>query len=395
MAKTNVYKEPDGDQTPFLRGILTQSLVNIGLGFDDAYQAAQDIRNDLKDTQEISTDDLKSRVSALLGERFGKEFQARYLAKSAETDIIVHTPTRSETFSLSVLSHSLSTYALSHEDALAGAKKVYRSLKKTGHTEIDHKSLRRIIYRCLTDFCSKEVADRYLSWRRFENSGIPLILLVGGITGSGKSTLSTELAYRLNIARTQSTDMIREIVRSYLATPVAPTLQYSTFEAWRGLPSLEVENESELENPVVTGFLSQLMTLKPALNAAISRAATEQEHLIVEGVHALCTELKLDEIREHAIVVPVMIATLEKKALRNRLIHRGREQDQRSAGRYIDNIDDIWELQSYLLNLADHAGIPIINNAKLEETIKEILELISAKILKRFPPNPKLMDMAS
>jgi 2-phosphoglycerate kinase len=46
MAKTSVYKEPDGDLTPFLRGILTQSLVNAGLSFEDAYQLAQDVRNE-------------------------------------------------------------------------------------------------------------------------------------------------------------------------------------------------------------------------------------------------------------------------------------------------------------------------------------------------------------
>jgi len=147
-------------------------------------------------------------------------------------------------------------------------------------------------------------------------------------------------------------------------------------------------NSSELENPVVTGYLSQLVTLKPALQATIGRAVTEREHLIVEGVHALCTELSIDEFKQHALVVPVMISTLDKKSLQNRFVRRSREQSMRQSSRYIENIDDIWELQSYLLDVADHAGIPIINNTKLKNTIGEILELISAKILKRFPPDP-------
>ena len=134
------------------------------------------------------------------------------------------------------------------------------------------------------------------------------------------------------------------------------------------------------------------MTLKPAIKAAISRSVTEQDHLIIEGVHALCTELNLDEIGDEAIVVSVMIATLDKKSLRNRFIRRSKEQEQRPSYRYVDNIDDIWELQSYLLDIADRDNIPIINNTKLKDSIREILELISGHILKRFPPNPKLFS---
>lgn len=392
MAKTIVYKKSSGDQTPFLRGILTQSLVNIGLPFEDAYKLAQTIRTDLKDVDNITTLELQNRVAHLVQEMFGQELSTRYKMRSTASGIIVHTPTRSETFSLSTLTHSLVAYSFDRSEAIDSAKKIYSTLKNTGHTEIDHKALRRVVYRCIREHCSEDSANRYLSWRRFENSGIPLILLIGGITGSGKSTLSTELGYRLNISRMQSTDMIREIVRAYLATAVAPTLQYSTFEAWRGLPALELDKKSELETPVITGFLSQLMALKPALNSVIDRALKEKEHLIIEGVHALCTELDLEAIKKQALVVPIVVATLEKKALKKRLIRRGREQKQRKAERYIENIDEIWELQSYLLDLTDHAGIPIINNTTIEDTINEIHKIISAKIIKRFPAHPEPLD---
>lgn len=391
MAKTVVYKEPDGDLTPFLRGILTQSLVNSGLSFDDSYHLAQDIRNDLKDVEQISTQDLEVRVSVLLRSRFGSEQAERYLQKFSHDEIIVHTPTQSEAFSISILAHSLSSYAIKYDDALVGARTIYKALKDAGYKEIDHKALRHIIYKCLRENCSEDIANRYLSWRRFENSGIPLVIVVGGITGSGKSTISTELAYKLNIARTQSTDMLREIIRTYLAEPVAPTLKYSTFEAWKGLPSVETKYDSAQDNPVASGFLSQLMTLKPALRAAIGRAVAEREHLIIEGVHALCTELGLEEFEEDAIVVPMMIATLDKKALHNRFVRRSNEQEQRPSSRYVDSLDDIWELQSYLLDIADHHGIPIINNTKLRDSMREIQGLISAKILKRFPPNSRLI----
>ncbi|MEN8175665.1 MAG: hypothetical protein ABFS23_07870 [Pseudomonadota bacterium] len=393
MAKTFVCKGPDREQAPFLRGILTRSLVNAGLSFDDAYDMAQEIRSDLKDTPEITTTTLRGIVASMVEKRFGPKQRAAYETKRVSgSDIIVHTPTRSEAFSIGVMTHSLRAFAISSRDAYEGARRVHAALKGTGHKEIDHKALRRVIYRCLREHCSPQVADRYLSWRRFENSGTPLILLIGGVTGSGKSTLATEIGYRLDIGRIQSTDMIREIIRSYLAQPVAPTLQYSSFEAWRGLPAPEVKGEVELENPIITGFLSQLNTLKPALDAAIGRSLKEREHLILEGVHAVPTGLGLGTGDQDGLIVSIMVATMKKQFLRVRLQRRGHEQRRRTAARYLDHIDDIWELQAYLLSSEDSAGTPIIPNWTIEDAIREILELVSAKVMKRFPANPESIE---
>ena len=102
MAKTMVFKEVDGDQVPFLKGILTQSLVNAGLSFGDAYDLAQDVRSDLKDVNKVSTSELRQITAKLIEQRYGEERRRTYLVKPlADSDIIVHTPTRSEAFSVS------------------------------------------------------------------------------------------------------------------------------------------------------------------------------------------------------------------------------------------------------------------------------------------------------
>ena len=79
-----------------------------------------------------------------------------------------------------------------------------------------------------------------------------------------------------------------------------------------------------MDNPVVTGFLSQFSVVKPALDAAVARAVQEREHVILEGVHVLPTELDLESPAESGIVLPVMVAITEKKTLRARLKRRGR-----------------------------------------------------------------------
>ena len=392
MAKTVVINLPNGDRTPFLRGILVQSLMNVGLSFDAAYQLAQQVRDELRDTDEISSVDLKKKVAGLLEARFGRNRRMKYEARPAdESAILVHTPTRSEPFSIGLLAHSLESCAIEPDIALDGARKVYASLQKTGHREINHKTLRKIIYLCLKEHCSMVSANRYLSWRRFENSGDPLILLIGGVTGSGKSTISAEVAYRMDIGRIQSTDMMREIIRAYLTPEAVPTLGYSSFEAWRGLAAPADEQSGEYENPVIAGFLSQFVTMKPALGAAISRAVKERHDLIIEGVHIAPTMLDLTEAQKNALVVPLMLATMEKAALEKQLKRRGREKSGRQASRYLKHIDDIWELQSYLLSEADNAGVPIITNWHIETTVREVLNLVMAKVMKRYPP--KLDDL--
>ena len=389
MAKLIVIKEPEGDRTPFLRGILVQSLVNAGLAFGDAYDLAQTIRNELQDRGEIASTELRDRVAVLLEESYGSDKCKLYEARpSSEPGIIVHTPTRSVPFSAGILAHSLETCAIPPEMAMQGARKVLANLRKTSHQEIDHKALRRVIYRCLSEHCSQKAADRYLSWRRFENSGMSLIILIGGVTGSGKSTISSELAYRLDVAGHQSTDMMREVIRSYLSPQMLPTLKYSSFEAWRGLPGSVDETGSGIENKVITGFLSQLAAMKLALGATIGRAIEERQHLILEGVHVVPTELNLEVKKGEAVVIPFMLASMKKELLSKQLKRRGREQGTRQASHYLEHLDDIWELQSWLLDEADKAGIPIIENWYIENTVRAALDLVIGVLMKHFPPQP-------
>ncbi len=390
MAKLSVIKEPEGDQSPFLRGILVQSLVkNTGLAFDDAYDLAQAARNELQERGEISSAELKGRVAELLEERHGSQKRRLYeAAPRSEPGIIVHTPTRSRPFSVGMLAHSLETCAIPSETAMQGANRVLANLRKTGHQEIDHKALRRIIYRCLHEHCSREAAGRYLSWRRFENSGIPLIILIGGSTGSGKSTVSAELAYRLDISRHQSTDMMREIIRSYLSPQMVPTLKYSSFEAWRGLPDSGGTARPAVDSPVISGFLSQLAAMNLALEATIGRAIEEGHHLILEGVHVVPAKMNLEVKEDAAVIVPIMLASMKKELLRKQLKRRGREKNGRQASCQLKNMDDIWELQSWLLDEADKAGISIVENWYIEDTVRAALDLVIRALVKRFPPQP-------
>src|SRR5215475_2931681 len=94
---------------------------------------------------------------------------------------------------------------------------------------------------------------RLRRYRDLYELDLPLILLVGGATGTGKSTVATEVAYRLGITRVTSTDFVRQTMRAFFSTEFMPSIHYSSFDAGQGLPA----EEQETGDPVLLGFLEQ------------------------------------------------------------------------------------------------------------------------------------------
>lgn len=396
MAKTVVIRRPDNDRLPFFRGILVQSLVNSGVSVEEATTLARIVRYELRKTPEISSPDLREKVAILLEQRIGSEQRRDYENQpQSNSEIVVNSPSRSEYFSVGILSHSLEACAIKPDAAISAARLVHATLLALGQREIDHWTVRKNTYQSLITDCSQEAADSYLSRQRFTDSGKPLILLVGGVTGSGKSTVSLKLADRLGIAGIQSTDMMREIIRSYLPSQIVPTLGFSSFEAWHGLPSAFAKQNKELDAPVITGYLTQLNMMRPAMEATLARALKEEQSLILEGVHVTPSNLDLTVANQEAIVIPIILAAMEKKLLAKNLESRGRESSQRKASHYLDHLEDIWELQNYLLSQADAAGLSIIQNTNMEDMIGDILKLVSKRIIKHFPPDSEYLKQYS
>jgi len=389
-----VIKEPGGDQVPFLRGILVQSLLSVGLSFKDAYGTAQVVRKGLPNDTVITTAELRTRVAKQLEKDFSRALRHDYEAKTEhQQKIIVRSPRGNSPFSAGILTRSLEACVIDRKPAIEIALRVQEAMQKCGQPGIDLPELRRLTYQSLVEHGSKDAANFYLSRRQFETSGEPLIILVGGASGTGKSTVCSELAYRLGVVRTQSTDMMREIIRSYLAPHVVPTLGFSSFEAWRGLPGIDtLDGQRKTDNPVISGFLAQQSNVRAALEATIARALQERRDTIVEGVHVLPMELGLDEARATAVVASVTLAVTTRQQLANQLSWRSREQPDRGSSRHLESLDAIWALQSFLLNLSEKEQIPIIANRTIENTVRDVLLQVNHRISARYPPDPGILE---
>ncbi len=394
MAKIFVIDEKEQTRVPFLRGILTRSLQDdCGLPFDDAYRLASRIRDELEGRQEITTDALHERVVRLLETEYGPAMAERCRAARAASAALGVLVAGREVIPFSVAHHQrcLEGAGLSPEDARSISNALYLKLLDQGVSNIASDELARITYDHLRhdEDLGPEVAQRYLVWLQFRRSGRPLILLIGGASGCGKSTIASELATRLNIVRTQSTDMLREVMRMLLPPRLLPVLHTSSFEAWKHLRRHGPAFSDDPDTRLADGYQAQAELLAVPSEAVVQRSLRERVSLILEGVHVhpgLVERLPRDH---DAIVQPVMIAVLKPQQLRRRFVGRAGAAPGRRARRYLEHFDAIWRLQSHLLSEADRAGVPIIANEDKAQAVQDIMVALLDNMSRQFTAEPE------
>jgi 2-phosphoglycerate kinase len=264
---------------------------------------------------------------------------------------------------------------------------IFDQLLAAGISSITTQQLGYLTYQCLQQEISKKAAERYLVWSEFQRSSRPLVLMICGAVGTGKSTIATEVAHFLDIVRIQSTDMLREVMRMMIPQRLLPVLHTSSFNAWKELPIQDKQDRSR-EQLIADGYRSQVELLAVACEAVLQRAAEESVPIILEGVHAHPDLLKLAPQDSGAIVVHVTLAVLRSKELKARLRGRGTLVPQRRAKRYLNKFESIWTLQSFLLSEADRCEVPIITNQDKDRAILQIILHVNQELSRHFSGTP-------
>lgn len=388
--KTHVVNEQENTRIPFLRGILTRSLLDSGLPFEDAFQLATEIRDELSDTPEVSSFELRRKVMLLLEGRGHEEVLEPYRLPvvAAPAPIRVIGPDGAVTaFSRGRHERYLQASGMKADRAEQITAAIYDQLLTAGVTRIETGALGYITYLCLAQEVSKKAAARYLVWSEFQHSNRPLMLMVCGTVGTGKSTLATEVAHLLDIVRIQSTDMLREVMRKMIPRRLLPVLHSSSFEAWKALP-LPERDASNREQLLAEGYRIQAELLSVPCEAVMARAVAEGVPLILEGVHAHPDLMQRLPKKSDAIAVHVMLAVLKSKELKSRLRGRGVEAPQRRAKRYLNRFEAIWGLQTFLLSEADRCDVPIITNIEKDKAVLQIIQYINYELSHHFVGTP-------
>lgn len=387
--KTIVENQSENTRTPFLRGILTRSLLDAGLEFEQAFELATVIRDDLAKTEKITVMELRQRVLDTLDTGGYKLALEQYrLPITTPAPIQVHSLSgTSSAFSRGRHVRYLQSTGMKAERAQQTTALIYDQLLQSGVVSISTSELGYLTFLFLQQAVSKRAARRYLVWTEFQRSDRPLLLLICGTVGTGKSTIATEVAHLLEIVRIQSTDMLREVMRMMMPERLLPVLHTSSFNAWKMLP-IQDKEDHDLDQMVAEGYRSQAELLAVPCEAILQRAVEESVPVILEGVHVHPELMKLTPGDSDMIKIFVMMAVLKSKSLKSRLLGRGEDVPQRRANRYLNSLDSIWSLQSYLLSEADRFDVPIIYAEDKDKAVQQVIQQVNAELSRHFDGSP-------
>ncbi|MDJ0611667.1 MAG: zeta toxin family protein [Kiloniellales bacterium] len=389
MVKTFVI-DPHEEQgkTPFLRGILTSSLQHAGLTFDEAYAVASEVREQLAERDEVTTEELREVVLRLISD-YGSGAVQRYERPAAMPGTLLVRDSEGELTQFSREQHRriLESSGLSYEESTAVTSSIFTHLMDKSVKEIESSELGFLTYRYLRLKLGSETARRYLVLVKFLKRERPIVILVGGAPGTGKSALATEIAQRLQVVRIQSSDLLREVMRMMIPERLAPVLHRSSYDAWQALPGAGQSGKGQA-SLLIDGYRTQAELLTVPCEAVIKRSLREESSLIIEGVHVHHAMVEMVPDRSDVIVIPLMLAVLNKERLRDRFRGRGEKVDQRRAERYLTHFDSIWRLQYYLLSEADRQQIPIIASNYREQVIRDAMDAIVSTLSAKLTAQP-------
>jgi 2-phosphoglycerate kinase len=257
-------------------------------------------------------------------------------------------------YSKGLMAQTLSATGLSPERAFELARLVEAQLAGAGRESIDIEGLRALAEEILLAEEGQGAARRYRDWNRLTRLERPLIMTIGGVAGVGKSTLSTLLAYRLGITRVIATDVIRQVLRAFFPPAAMPKVHHSAFEV--GLD----------------GYREQAEVVGTGIAAIVERAVSERTPIVLEGVHAVPAALEAD-LRGRCVQVQVLVV------VRDVQLHRGHfslREAARPSERYLTRFEEIRELQEHLESLARAEGVPVLDNAGVDETLRRLMTLV-------------------
>jgi 2-phosphoglycerate kinase len=262
-------------------------------------------------------------------------------------------------YSKGLMARALVAVGVSIEPAYLLAKQLELDLANRDGRTVSLERLEELAAEVLGEDEGPLVVVRLRRFAALQALDLPILLFVGGATGTGKSSVATEVAHRLGITRVTSTDFIRQTIRAFFSHRSMPSVHHSSFEG----------------DPALISFLDQTRNVLVGVDASIDRALTEGWSMVIEGVH-LVPGMMPAEI-EGALVIHVVLEIQNEDVHRTHFhVRDASTGGVRAMDRYLDQLDQIRVIQNYLVERAEKHGVPVIESSNGERATTAVLELV-------------------
>jgi 2-phosphoglycerate kinase len=272
-------------------------------------------------------------------------------------------------YSKGLMARALIAAGVTAERAYTLARRIESDLVDRGEFTIELDRLEELAADVLGPDEAARTARRLRRYQDLQALDLPIVLLVGGATGTGKSTVATEAAHRLGITRVTSTDFIRQTIRAFFSKDFMPSVHYSSFDAG------DAVEDAETGDPTLLGFLAQTRNVLVGVEAAVQRALAEGWSIVLEGVH-LVPGMVPQQI-EGALVVPVVLRVPDPDVHATHFHVRDTATGGvRAMDKYLSRLGDIRRIQDFIVARAERAGTPVIDNDNPEHATDEVMQLV-------------------
>jgi len=269
-------------------------------------------------------------------------------------------------YSKGVMARALVSAGAEIESAYVLATRLELDLIATGAQAVELERLEEAAIEVLGEDKGLRIVQRLRGLATLQALDVPIVLLVGGATGTGKSTVATEAAHRLGITRVTSTDFIRQTIRAYFPRTTMPSVHASSFEAGGPVGSVEA------------GFMEQTRRVLVGVDASIDRALNEGWSMAIEGVHLVPGMVR--PVIEGALLVHAVLHVESIEEHRDHFVVRDAGTGGvRALDKYIDGLDEIRELQELIVERAVRYDVPVIESTTVEATTAALLDLVLSR----------------
>ena len=199
----------------------------------------------------------------------------------------------------------------------------------------------------------------------------PLVILLGGAPGTGKTTIANLLLGELGLSHHLSTGFIRASLTHLLPEADARILSRHTYDAYQAMqtPGVVAGSVDDDDGALLEGAIRQSMLLKPAIESCINRALREGIGVVLEGSHFLPGVLEPSTLEASLLCI---LDVPDRQELKLRVLSPNHSRRRLSDAQLCRLV----RLQEGILGLAQVHGQPVVINEDLPKAVEQIRSLV-------------------